>query len=123
MVIIGDNGSFGPTVKAPFDLSRAKGSAYQTGIWVPLIVAGPMVIEPGRNVEHMVNAVDVFSLFAEVAGLDVEEFATAQIDSVAMLPYLTSTTADSQRSFNFAQGGLNIQLNGGRNGPLCDWTM
>ena len=117
VVIIGDNGSFGPTVKAPFDLSRAKGSAYQTGIWVPLIVAGPMVIEPGRNVEHMVNAVDVFSLFAEVAGLDVEEFATAQIDSVAMLPYLTSTTADSQRSFNFAQGGLNIQLNGGRNGP------
>src|SRR5690606_40471751 len=29
VVVIGDNGSFGPTVKLPFDATRAKGSAYQ----------------------------------------------------------------------------------------------
>lgn len=65
--MIGDNGTFGPVVKLPFDPSRAKGTAYQTGIWVPLIVSGPMVSEPGRAVEHMVNAADVFRLFGEVA--------------------------------------------------------
>ncbi|MBE4582467.1 sulfatase-like hydrolase/transferase [Vibrio navarrensis] len=117
VVVVGDNGSFGPTVKAPFDLTRAKGSAYQTGIWVPLIIAGPMVSEPNRDVEHMVNAVDVFSLFAEIAGVDLAEIAHSEIDSVEMLPYLTQVNAESQRNYNFAQGGLNIQLNGGRNGP------
>ena len=117
VVIYGDNGSFGPTVKAPFDPTRAKGSAYQTGIWVPLVVAGPMVESPGRDVEHMVNGVDVFSLFGELAGLDVGARVPRTLDSVSMLPYLTDPAQGSLRQFNFAQGGLNIQANGGLNGP------
>src|SRR5699024_8900762 len=50
VIIVGDNGSLPQTVKLPFDPSRAKGSAYQTGVWVPLIVAGPQVIAPDRSV-------------------------------------------------------------------------
>ena len=40
----------GNTVKEPFDRSRAKGTAYQTGVWVPLVVAGPLVKQPDREV-------------------------------------------------------------------------
>ena len=58
-------------VKEPFDIGRAKATAYQTGVWVPLIVAGPVVAEPNRDVEHMVNMVDVFRLFGDMAGIDV----------------------------------------------------
>lgn len=43
IVILGDNGTLGTEVKSPFDPTRAKGTAYQTGVWVPLIVAGPQV--------------------------------------------------------------------------------
>ena len=43
VIVLGDNGTLGTTVKLPFDSSRAKGTAYQTGVWVPLIVAGPLV--------------------------------------------------------------------------------
>src|SRR5690606_34060550 len=43
IVIVGDNGTLGFAVKSPFSLSLAKGSSYQTGVWVPLIVAGPQV--------------------------------------------------------------------------------
>src|SRR5690554_1560820 len=117
VVVIGDNGTFGPVVKLPFDPTRAKGTAYQTGIWVPLIVSGPMVTEPGRAVEHMVNAADVFRLFGEVAELDVDAAVPRGVDGVSMLGYLKSAYQPSVREFNFAQGGLNIQANGGRNGP------
>lgn len=117
IVIYGDNGSFGPTVKLPFDPTRAKGTTYQTGVWVPLVVSGPMVVQPGRAVEHMVNGVDVFRLFGEVAGLEVPALVPRTLDSESMLPYLTNPQQGSLRNFNFAQAGLNQQANGARNGP------
>jgi arylsulfatase A-like enzyme len=46
IVIVGDNGSFLPSVKYPFNLTRSKGSVYETGIRTPLIVAGPLVTGP-----------------------------------------------------------------------------
>jgi len=49
IILIGDNGSFGRVAKLPFDLPRAKGTVYQTGVWVPLVLAGPMVEVPGHN--------------------------------------------------------------------------
>lgn len=127
IVIVGDNGSFGPTVKLPFDPMRAKGTAYQTGVWVPLIVAGPVVAQPGRAVEHMVNTVDVFRLFGELAGIDVPAAVPRPIDGTPMHPYLVDPQHPSIRAFNFTGGGLNLQANGGRNGPcvfdgLCSHT-
>jgi arylsulfatase A-like enzyme len=117
IVVVGDNGSFYSTVKVPFDATRSKGTAYQTGVWVPLVVAGPMVEQPGRTVEHMVNMVDLYRLFGEVAGLDTPSLVPRIVDSAPMLPYLTHANQPSIRSFNFTEGGLNIQANGGRNGP------
>lgn len=117
LVVVGDNGSFGNLVKLPFDPNRAKGTAYQTGVWVPLLVSGPMVEAPGRAVEHMINAADVFQLFGETAGIDVPAAVTRGVDAVSMQPYLTNPEQESLREYNFAQGGLNIQANGGRNGP------
>jgi len=128
VVIVGDNGSFGPTVKLPFDPTRAKGTAYQTGVWVPLIVAGPLVEAPGRDVEHLVNATDVFRLFGEVAGIDVDAAVPRGVDGQPLLPYLADPAQPAIRSFNFAQGGLNIQAHDGVNGPcvfggnLCSHT-
>jgi arylsulfatase A-like enzyme len=71
LVIIGDNGTYAPGVKAPFDLTHAKGYVNQTGVWVPLLVAGRLVNTPDRDVQHMVNVADLFQLFGEIAGLDV----------------------------------------------------
>jgi hypothetical protein len=117
IVIVGDNGTLGYAAKLPFDGSLAKGTTYQTGVWVPLIVAGPDVVQPGREVEHMVNAVDLFQFFAELAGVDAHKAVPRTIDSVGLLPYLTDAGAASLRSINFSQAGVNLQANGGRNGP------
>ncbi len=117
IVIVGDNGSLAQTVKPPFDPTRAKASVYQTGVWVPLIVAGPMVVDPGREVSDMVNEADVFELFGEIAGLDVKRVVPRKIDSYPMLPYLINPSQPSLRDYNFTQGGFNIQKNGAHNGP------
>ena len=117
IVIVGDNGTLGGSVKTPFNMNRAKGTAYQTGVWVPLIVAGPLVNQPGREVNHMTNMVDVFQLFGEIAGLDVPASVPRVIDSAPLLPYLTKPDQSSIRTVNFTQGSYNIQANGGRNAP------
>ena len=117
IVIVGDNGTLGSSAKVPFNPQRAKGTAYQTGVWVPLIVAGPLVTQPNREVNHMVNMVDVFQLFGEIAGLDVPSLVPRVIDSAPLMPYIANANQSSIRSVNFTMGSYNIQANGGRNGP------
>ncbi len=117
IVIVGDNGSLAQTVKPPFDPMRAKATAYQTGVWVPLIVAGPMVVQPGRQVDAMVNEVDMFQLFGEIAGIDVHQVVPRTLDSYPMLAYLTNPNQSPLRTYNFTQGGLNLQANGAHNPP------
>ncbi len=117
IVIVGDNGSLGNAVKLPFDPTRAKGTAYQTGVWVPMLTAGPLVRRPDRVVSSMVNIADLFQLFGEIAGLDVHAIVPRPIDSQSMLPYLVNPRQRSIRRTNFTQVGQNIQANGGVNGP------
>ncbi|MBF0282234.1 MAG: sulfatase-like hydrolase/transferase [Zetaproteobacteria bacterium] len=117
IVIVGDNGTIGYTVKLPFDPSRAKGTAYQTGVWVPLIVSGPQIVQPNRDVNHMTNIADIYQLFAEIAGIDVPTAVVRPVDSVSMKPYLDNPSQSSVRTWNYTEIGLNLQTNGAINGP------
>ncbi len=123
IVILGDNGTLGYSVKLPFDPVRAKGTAYQTGVWVPLIVAGPLVNTPNRTVADMVNIADLYQLFAEIAGVeDVHAEVPRALDSAPMLTYLTTPGSDSQREYNFTQVGNNQQIGGAINQPCSFGT-
>jgi len=112
VVLVGDNGTYGPGVKLPFNPARAKAFVYQTGVWVPLMIAGPMVSSPDRDVESMVNIADLFQLFGEIAGIDVRNAVPAShiLDSVSMLGYITNPKQQSIRKTNFSQTGNNIHL-------------
>ena len=111
IVIIGDNGTFTTVVNEPFDPSRAKGTPYQTGVWVPLIAAGPMVKSPGREVDHMVNGMDLYKLFAEVAGIDADRIVpkAQKLDAKPMLAYLKQPAKSSIRNNNLTQTGFNYR--------------
>ena len=113
VVLIGDNGTYAFGVKAPFNPSRAKGFVYQTGVWVPLVIAGPLVNSPNRTVESMVNIADLYQLFGEIAGIDVHSAVPyyRTVDSVGMLSYLTNPNQSSMRQTNFTQTGRNIHVN------------
>jgi hypothetical protein len=118
IVILGDNGSLGTTIKAPFNPQRAKGTTYQGGVWVPLVVAGPLVNGDSRSVPHMVNVTDLYALFGEIAGIDdVTEEVDRPIDAQPMLPYLTNAGEESIRDWNYTEIGLNLQANHAINGP------
>jgi arylsulfatase A-like enzyme len=121
VVVMGDNGSYAPSVKAPFNPLRAKGFPYQTGVWVPLIVAGPMVKEPDRDVPHMVNSADLYSLFGELAGIDVRRAVPASrtLDAQPVLPYLTDPAHAAIRSTNFSEVGTNIANASAPPAPPC----
>jgi len=114
VIVLGDNGSLGSTVKSPFDGSRAKGTAYQTGVWVPLLVAGPLVNTPNRNVSQMVNVADLYALFGEIAGIsDVQrEVLPRPLDAEPMLAYLENPAQAPIRAWNFTQVGVNLQVDG-----------
>ncbi|MFN5745336.1 MAG: sulfatase-like hydrolase/transferase [Methylococcaceae bacterium] len=117
IVVVGDNGSLGNTVKLPFDPTRAKGTSYQTGVWVPLMVAGPMVVQPGRDVKHMTNIADIYQLFGEIAGIDVHKVVPWHVDAKALMPYIKNPQQASIRKWNFNQIAPNLQPNGTINGP------
>jgi hypothetical protein len=110
VIVVGDNGTFGPGVKPPFQISHAKGYVYQTGVWVPLIVAGPVVKSPGRSVNAMVNVADLYQLFGELGGVDVRKAVPSShvLDSQPMLAYLTNPNQAEIRQTNFTQIGNNI---------------
>lgn len=111
VIITSDNGTYMPTVRLPFDPLRAKGTLYQSGIWVPLIVAGPpsVVSAPDRDVPHMVNITDLYSLFRELAGIDESELPSwLQLDAQPVLPYLEEPDGESLRDINFSEQGTNL---------------
>ena len=117
IVFLNDNGTLGYTVLPPFDGSRSKGTPYQTGVWSPFFVSGPMVVQKGRSVPHMVNIADIYQLFGEIAGIDVQRSVSRKLDSEPMMPYITNPAQSGLRKWNFTQFGMNLQANGAINGP------
>jgi hypothetical protein len=117
VIYVNDNGSLGTQVRLPFDGARSKGTAYQTGVWTPVIVAGPIVKTPGGEVTAMVNIADLYEFVATLGGGDVRRNNPRPVDSVAMLPYFKNISTPSIRKRDFTLVGPNIQANGSINGP------
>ena len=108
VVVVGDNGSFFEVTKLPYDPLRSKGKVYQTGVSVPLIVAGPLVKgSTGRDVRALVNVADLYDLFAEIAGIDPNTVVPPAhiLDAQPMLPYLTDPNQAPIRDFNYTELG------------------
>lgn len=121
VIFVSDNGSNGSVVKVPFDPTRAKSLPYQTGVWVPGIVAGPVVAHPGREVAAMVNIVDIFQLIGALAGINVYGSVPRTLDARPMLPYLINPNQASIRKMNYTEIGTNFHANGAINGP-CQYA-
>jgi arylsulfatase B len=84
VVFVGDNGPAVEISPRPLDADRAKGSVYEVGVHVPLLIAGPG-LTPAR-VGAPVHLVDVLPTVAELAGVDPA--ALGPVDGVSLLPWL-----------------------------------
>lgn len=95
IIFIGDNGTPKEASQAPFLPEHAKGTMYEGGVNVPLIIKGPGVRE-GEEILGLVNSTDLFATLMDVSGSTV----TAE-DSVSLVPYFTSDIA--QRDYVYAE--------------------
>ncbi|MEM7309522.1 MAG: sulfatase-like hydrolase/transferase [Planctomycetota bacterium] len=90
IVFVGDNGSPKDMVVPPIAPWQHKGTHYEGGVRVPLLVTGPAVAEIGSEVGALVHVADLFATAAELAGIDLAATLPAghALDSVSLVPYL-----------------------------------
>ena len=70
---------------------HAKGTIYDYGVHVPMIVNGPAVVSPNRNCTELVNTHDIFATVAELCAFPNWRNAipaSTPIDSKSFLPHL-----------------------------------
>ncbi len=87
VVFIGDNGTPDFGIRAPWDPARSKGTLFEGGVNVPMIVAGPQVSRPGSETAALTHTVDIFATVADIAGVEPSSLEQ-RIDGVSFLPAL-----------------------------------
>ena len=116
IIIAGDNGTLATMVNLPFDPTRAKGTAFQTGVQVPLIVAGAGVGDVGVMRRQMLSLIDVHGLILDVAGVPLPT-ADAPFDPVSPLAVMERALQAAPRGRIAVNVAPNLQVGGGNNPP------
>lgn len=94
IIFIGDNGD--DTLVA--QTTPSKGSIYQGGITVPMIISGPDVINPNRTSDALVNTADLFATILELFG-DANwqtQIPSTTVDSQSLLPIVLNQSTPSR---------------------------
>jgi arylsulfatase A-like enzyme/uncharacterized membrane protein len=99
IIVLGDNGSPGNAV--PGSAGRMKGSVYQGGIEVPMIVSGYRVARAGEREDALVNGTDMFATIAELAGTGTKAYR----NSISQLD-LFSRDLPGPRKYAYSEDGV-----------------
>lgn len=70
VIYLSDNGTVATYIEPPWNPARAKGSVYDGGVRVPMIMAGPRVPFAGVETEALVHVADLFPTILEIEGVD-----------------------------------------------------
>lgn len=89
VILVGDNGTPNNMVQAPFSRGHGKGSLYEGGIRVPLVMSGPDVRARGLN-DSLVQVADLYPTILTLAGIEVDDAVPAgtMIDGRDLYPAL-----------------------------------
>jgi arylsulfatase A-like enzyme len=91
VIFVGDNGSPRQVVQG-YAADQAKGTVYEGGTHVPLVVAGAGVDRGGERDAALINGTDLFATIAELAG--AESASTDSISFASLLASGGSTTRE-----------------------------
>jgi arylsulfatase A-like enzyme len=105
IIFIGDNGTPEDAVLPPFNASYAKASIYNGGVQVPLIIAGPSVVNPGQFRNELVNSTDLYKTILELMGGNKDELPIdVAPDSRSLLSIINGTSdIENQRDWIMAE--------------------
>jgi arylsulfatase B len=87
VILASDNGTVAAAVMEPWEPRKNKDTMYEGGLGVPLIVAGPLVEQPGSETGALVHLVDIFATVADIADVDLASLGVP-IDGQSWLPVL-----------------------------------
>lgn len=99
IIFIGDNGTPNEVVQV-YNSNRAKGSIYQGGINVPMIISGKGVNRIHQTEDALINSTDLFATIANVAGININEIN----DSKSFIDLLTDENTTT-RAYIYAENG------------------
>lgn len=100
IIFIGDNGT-SRDVAQDYNTSRVKGTVYQGGINVPMIISGNSVSRINQSENALISTVDLFATIAELTGSNLPEIN----DSKSFKDLFTNVEADS-REYVYSEIGL-----------------
>jgi arylsulfatase A len=87
VIFTSDNGGLiGPTSQPP--LRAGKGSAYEGGVRVPLIVRFPGTVKAGTTDDTPVITMDLFPTIRDLASISPSAAADSTLDGISLLPLL-----------------------------------
>lgn len=98
VVFLGDNGTPSQVVQSPYGTRRAKGSIFQGGINVPMVISGVGVTRKGEREDALIQSTDLFTTIAQMAGSTISE----KHNSKSFHPLLSDTNIDL-RTYAYAE--------------------
>ena len=100
VILIGDNGTPSRIAQSPFNNEHSKGTIYEGGSHVPLVISGPSVMGTnGSTSDRFVHCVDLFSTILELCGIDpiASTSSVDKIDSRSLCPILKGAEDPTER--------------------------
>ncbi len=113
IIFVSDNGTDHRVILPPLGETHGKGTLFNGGLRVPLIISGPNIVHPGRAEESMVSIVDIFATVLDLMEVDPARALGPEhvSDSVSMGPYLFATGLPGLRDTVFSEHFLPAPVN------------
>lgn len=98
IIFIGDNGTPNQVLQG---YKKGKGTIFQGGINIPMIIGGKGVTRFNQTEDALINLTDLFATIADIAGVSVSSIH----DSRSFKSLLTQNTNDNSRDYTFIEDG------------------
>ena len=103
VILTSDNGGFinennGQVVTSNAPLRSGKGSLYEGGVRVPLVIYWPGVTTPGSVSNEPVHTADLYPTLLEMTGLPGEEEHNKDIDGISLVSHIKSPDISLDRT-------------------------
>jgi arylsulfatase A-like enzyme len=96
VILMGDNGTVANAIPPGFP--HTKRDVYRGGSQVPLIVNGPLVVQPGRAPTDLVHAVDVYSTILEIVSASPPP-TIPDCDGISFMPVIMNQPGRRKRVY------------------------
>ena len=103
VIFVGDNGTPRVITQSLFGFSNAKGTVFEHGVHVPMIIKSPEITQAGKAggiLDILVNTTDLYSTILELAGTTN---TTSGVDSISFASALAANEPQNNRSYVYAE--------------------